>query len=234
MTVSGTVTGVRPEDDGDSHVYLALDASYASSLKLTSLLLEIVPADKPGCTPGQPPRPASGSYDYGICTGADESDPAVGSHITVTGPYVDDTNHDWNEIHPVWAISPFSGAATTPALAAPSTPTTLAPTPANPAAPSPAPGAQTGVAILSVTSPVDAGAYMSLVARTSPRATCDLEVTLPSGRQSASSGLGPATADASGQVKWTWLTGTRSKPGTATATVVCGAASASRTFQLVR
>ena len=47
MTVSGTVTGVRPEDDGDSHVYLALDASYASSLKLTSLLLEIVPADKP-------------------------------------------------------------------------------------------------------------------------------------------------------------------------------------------
>jgi hypothetical protein len=105
----------------------------------------------------------------------------------------------------VWAISPFSGAATTPAPAAPSTPTTLAPvlTPH----PVPVAGTQKGVTIISIPPAVDAGAYASLVAQTSPRATCDLEVTLPSGRQSESSGLGPATADASGQVKWTWLTG---------------------------
>jgi hypothetical protein len=105
MTVSGTVTEVRPEDDGDSHVYLALDAPSASALKLTALLGEIVPADKPGCTPGQPPRPPEGTYNYGICTGADEADPAVGSHVIITGPYVFDQNHDWNEIHPVWHIS---------------------------------------------------------------------------------------------------------------------------------
>jgi hypothetical protein len=151
MTVSGTVTGLRPEDDGDSHVYLALDASYASALKLSSLLLEIVPADKPGCVPGQPPRPASGSYDYGICTGANEGDPAVGSHITVTGPYVYDTNHDWNEIHPVWRISYV------PATAGGSTATTVAPLPTS--HPTPVAGTQKGVTIISIPAAVDAGAY---------------------------------------------------------------------------
>jgi hypothetical protein len=222
MTVSGTVTGVRPESDGDSHIYLALDASYASSLKLTSLLLEIVPADKPGCTPGQPPRPPSGSYNYGICTGANESDPGVGSHITVTGPYVYDSNHDWNEIHPVWSISSAS------APAADSTTTTVTPTPTTKT--SPVKGAHTGLSIISVTSPVDPGSGASLVAQTLPHAACNLAVTLPSGRQSGAQGLGPGTADGSGRVQWTWETGNRTKAGTARATVTCGSSSATTTF----
>jgi hypothetical protein len=227
MTVSGKVTEVRPEDDGDSHVYLALDPSYASSLKLTSLLLEIVPADKPGCTPGKPPRPASGSYDYGICTGANESNPAVGSHITVTGPYVYDTNHDWNEIHPVWSIRTTSPAS---APVGGSTATTITPTPTTKASAAQAKGPHAGLSIISVTSPVDPGAGASLVAQTSPRASCDLEVTLPSGRQSTAPGLGPATANGSGRVQWTWDTGNRTKPGTAKATVTCGSTSATTTF----
>jgi hypothetical protein len=226
LTVSGTVTDVRAEDDGDSHVYLALDPPDATSLKLTSLLLEIVPADKPGCTPGQPPRPASGSYDYGHCTGADESDPAVGSHVSVTGPYVYDEDHHWNEIHPVWAISASPGVATAPA------PTTVPPAPTANASPTPPPAAPTGVTIVSVSSPVDAGAYASLVARTLPGGACSLSVTLPSGRQSQSSGLGPATADGWGQVSWNWRTGTTTRPGTATAKVTCGSASTTDTFQI--
>jgi hypothetical protein len=94
-----------------------------------SLLLEIVPADKPGCAPAQPPRPAS-SYDDWHCTGANESDPAVGSHVTVPGAYVYDEDHGWSEIHPVWAISASSGVAATP----PPTPTRVIPTPTTNAA----------------------------------------------------------------------------------------------------
>lgn len=90
--------------------------------------------------------------------------------------------------------------------------------------------ASASVAIVSVTSPVDSGAYARLVAQTAPHAKCDLSVTLPSGRESESSGLVTQTANATGQVEWTWLTGTRTKPGTAKATVVCGPYSATRTF----
>jgi hypothetical protein len=49
--------------------------------------------------------------------------------------------------------------------------------------------ASSGVAIISMTSPVDSGAYATLVAQTAPQAKCDLSVILPSGRESESSGL---------------------------------------------
>jgi hypothetical protein len=230
MTVSGKVTEVRPEEDGDSHVYLALDGPPSTSLKLSSLLLEIVPADKPGCTPGKPPRPPSGSYDYGICTGANEADPAVGSHVTVTGPYVFDHNHGWNEIHPVWHISTATSA---PAGGEPTPMTHATPSPISPTT-TPARGGQNGVSIIPVTPSVDAGAGARLVAQTSPKASCDLAVTLPSGRHRTAQGLGPATADASGRVQWNWQTGNRTKSGTATATVTCGSASATTTFLFTR
>ena len=31
--------------------------------------------------------------------------PEVGSRVSVVGPYVDDTTHDWREIHPAWWVS---------------------------------------------------------------------------------------------------------------------------------
>jgi hypothetical protein len=226
MTVSGTVMTVTLEEDGDTHFDLALDAPYVSMLTTANytaqhgwLVAEIVPADKPGCTPGQPPIPSQGTYNYGLCTGANETNPALGTKVRITGPYVLDEDHGgWAEIHPVWAIA--SGPA--PTAPAPTAPAPTAPT-------SPSPGV-TGVAIVSVTTPVTAGAYASLVARTSPGAACNLSVILPSGRESQSSGLGPASADASGVVHWTWRTGSSTRPGTATATVTCGAASATRTL----
>jgi hypothetical protein len=234
--VSGTVMTVTPEDDGDTHFDLALDAPYTSMLKPANesaqngwLVVEIVPADKPGCTPGQPPRPPEGTYNYGLCTGANETNPVIGTHVWVTGPYVLDEDHGgWAEIHPVWRISPTSA----PAVG--STPTTKVSPSTAPSTTAPARSAQKGVIIISVTSPVDAGAYASLLARTSPHATCNVSVTLPSGRQSESPGLAPRRADSLGQVKWTWLTGTRTKPGTATAAVVCGPYSTTRTFLFVR
>jgi hypothetical protein len=167
MTVSGTVMSVTPEDDGDTHFDLALDTPYTSMLTSANnsgqhgwLVVEIVPADKPGCTPGTPPRPAYGTYDYGICTGANEPNPTLGTHVQVTGPNVLDEDHGgWAEIHPVWAIANVGAAR---ASAAPSTPTTLAPTPTPNTPTPPNPGVQTGVTIVSVSSPVDAGAYANL------------------------------------------------------------------------
>jgi hypothetical protein len=133
LTVTGTVARVEREDDGDFHVDLSLPPSEAHLLnngnvadQSGQLVTEIVPADEPGCTPGRPPRPPHGSYDYGICTGADISAPPVGARVAETGPYVLDANHGWMEIHPVWAIKVISGPPSPP-------PTTVPPATAPPA-----------------------------------------------------------------------------------------------------
>lgn len=143
-TVSGVVETIRHEDDGDYHFDLALDPAYTGMLTAENysaqhgwLVVEIVPADEPGCTPGQPPKPATGSYDYGICTGADETAPAIGSHVYVTGPYVLDEDHGgWAEIHPAWAIS---SSLTVPTTAAPPPATTAPPPPEPPPTTAPPP-----------------------------------------------------------------------------------------------
>lgn len=134
LTVTGTVAYIRHEDDGDVHLDLSLPPAESHLLDQANytyedgeLVTEIVPADQPGCTPGQPPPlPASAyrsaSYDYGICTGADIPTPALGTRVEVVGPYVLDSDHGWMEIHPVWAVVVLAGAnappvalATTPA-----------------------------------------------------------------------------------------------------------------------
>ena len=111
ITVTGVVAKVTHEDDGDFHVNVDLDPPFAelindrnTSGERGALVVEIVPADEPGCTVGQPPRPTTGTYVYGICTGADETPPTVGEHVSVTGPYVLDTAHGWMEVHPAWSI----------------------------------------------------------------------------------------------------------------------------------
>lgn len=225
LTVTGTVVAVRDEADGDIHINIRLDPPDAGLINDRNvsgeggaLVAEIVPADEPGCPPGQPPRPAGGTYDYGVCTGADEAAPAVGTHASVTGPYVLDADHGWMEIHPVWAIGPAGAAAPGPP---PAPTTTVAAPPAN-----------QGVQITSAPTSVAPGDTASLGAQTSPGATCSLGVTLPSGAQSRSSGLGATTADAGGRLQWTWRIGTTTKPGTATATVSCPGGSASVEFQI--
>jgi len=94
----------------------------------------------------------------------------------------------------------------------PSTPTPLPPTPTpEPPTPTPAPAALS-VEIVSVTSPVSQGANATAVAQTSPGANCSITVTYKSGPSKAQ-GLVPKTADASGQVSWTWKVGTNTTPG---------------------
>jgi phosphatidylserine/phosphatidylglycerophosphate/cardiolipin synthase-like enzyme len=99
-----------------------------------------------------------------------------------------------------------------------------------------APTTSTNSGTLTVTSfesSISPGAKDSLSIH-SPRAndSCDLTVTLPSGYTSESHGLGQARANASGNVTWTWEIGPSTDPGTARASITCGAGSVQRTFQI--
>jgi hypothetical protein len=85
----GTVEKVKPElYDGDIHIELRLDRGQDGLLSGGNarvggtLIVEIIPWDR-----------------------ARVLVPAEGERIEVVGPWVDDTAHGWNEIHPAWWIS---------------------------------------------------------------------------------------------------------------------------------
>jgi ABC-type transporter Mla subunit MlaD len=85
----GTVAKVKFEEyDGDVHVDLRLDPGYEKLLSDGNsriggdLVVEIVPQDR-----------------------SRVAVPQEGARIEVVGPWVDDTQHGWNEIHPAWWVS---------------------------------------------------------------------------------------------------------------------------------
>jgi len=120
VTVSGTVDCVQHEDDGDIHIRLRVDPAYRRLLTPANgyqqcpghtgphLVVEIIPQH------GHLPFPTNSATLGGFIT---PIGPAAGDHITVTGPYVWDTNilHDlvypgknvanWAEIHPAWNVT---------------------------------------------------------------------------------------------------------------------------------
>jgi hypothetical protein len=89
ILVTGLVTGVKFERfDGDVHIDLRPDPadqhllSDGNAKVGGNLIVAIIPQDR-----------------------ASVADPDVGSRVSVVGPYVDDTTHDWREVHPAWWIS---------------------------------------------------------------------------------------------------------------------------------
>lgn len=87
-TITGTVERVLKPPDGDYHIETRLDKEYLSLLNKANydkvsgdLILEVVPRDQ-----SRVPIPH------------------VGDRISATGVWVLDTNHDWNELHPVRGI----------------------------------------------------------------------------------------------------------------------------------
>jgi phosphatidylserine/phosphatidylglycerophosphate/cardiolipin synthase-like enzyme len=62
--------------------------------------------------------------------------------------------------------------------------------------------------------------------------SCDLAITLPSGYQSQSRGLGTARANGAGDVTWTWEIGPSTDRGSALATVTCSAGTVRRSFTI--
>ncbi len=87
--VVGTVSKVVFEEyDGDVHVDLRLDPGYEGLLADGNsriggnLVVELIPQDR-----------------------SRVAVPEEGERIQVVGPWVEDSQHGWNEIHPAWWVS---------------------------------------------------------------------------------------------------------------------------------
>jgi hypothetical protein len=87
--VVGTVSKVVFEEyDGDVHVDLRLDSGYeglladGNSRVGGNLVVELIPQDR-----------------------SRVAVPDEGARVQVVGPWVEDSQHGWNEIHPAWWVS---------------------------------------------------------------------------------------------------------------------------------
>ena len=103
ITASGIVDNVIQEADGDYHLRLALDSQYSNLTnagnqhQYNDLVVEIICA-----LPVTQPDAVSACQNYTNRIAI----PSINDHITVTGPYVLDTNHyNWAEIHPVYTLT---------------------------------------------------------------------------------------------------------------------------------
>ena len=109
VTASGTVDRVIEENDGDVHLRLSLDTAYANltnsandQYQYGDLVVEII------CV-----GPITQADAVSACQGYANSIPVpdVGEHVTISGPYVLDTEHyNWAEIHPVYTLT-ITGAS---------------------------------------------------------------------------------------------------------------------------
>jgi len=107
-TITGTVQHLIYEADGDIHIRLILDSPYLymlnsvnASQQYNCLVLEPICATT--ITQADAVAPCSGLTNTVYI-------PAVGEHVQVTGSYVTDNDHGWNEIHPVTQIT-ITGSA---------------------------------------------------------------------------------------------------------------------------
>ena len=116
VTVTGTIVdatngkrtdGVRREKDGDTHGWLKLDPPFAALLNSGNktreggnLVFEIVCFWKPTQEDAISACPANYKNAIKLIP--------VGSHVEMTGIYVQDGNHaHWMEIHPVTRLTPI-------------------------------------------------------------------------------------------------------------------------------
>jgi hypothetical protein len=128
-TVTGTVTAVRQEADGDLHILLRpvraerhlLDAAN-NSQENGDLVLEPICV---GTVEQADAIDACSGFSHPVTT------VSPGERIIVTGSYVLDADHGWMEIHPITSITILGGPA--PAPAPP--PSSAAPPPPPPPAP---------------------------------------------------------------------------------------------------
>ena len=114
VTVSGTVEVIRHEADGDAHILLRVDpgqpvpassgcdgtanpcSSWINSMNTSAQHGDLIV--EPECEYRVTQADAvSACQDYGSPLAL----PAIGQHVSVTGPWVLDQQHGWLEIHPV-------------------------------------------------------------------------------------------------------------------------------------
>jgi hypothetical protein len=105
VSVTGTVEEVRKESDGDIHIRLRLDQQFASLLNEKNissqqgdLVLEPICQVKVRQPDAEEPcSQYNGPY----------FEPVVGQRYLVSGAYVHDAEHGWNELHPVSSMQPI-------------------------------------------------------------------------------------------------------------------------------
>ncbi len=129
--VTGVVENISIRGDGDEHISLKLDSEYTNLLNQKNideqhgdLVLEII-CKNPirqmdefiACTKEDTEEGTVGHIKvigacvlaFNACSGYKQDfDIHVGEHIKVTGAYVLDSEHGWNEIHPITSIVEIS------------------------------------------------------------------------------------------------------------------------------
>lgn len=203
IELTGTIDSETAQADGDYHVRLHLDTGQTCagqpcidaknvSDQAGDLILE--PVCENTITQADAVAACVGYHNPLVL-------PPLNSHVMVMGPFVLDTDHGWDEIHPLESI------AVVPA-----------PTPA--ASPSPSPTASAAPATLTVT--ITASTYGNVAATTLPGASCKAQAKLPSGRISTAAGLqATVVAGNDGVVSWSYGTVSTTTKGTGTHTVTC-------------
>ena len=103
--VTGTIGSEKPETDGDLHVRVRLDPGqerYLNSFndrdQQGDLVVELI------CV-GQVTQ--ADAVSACAANSLHVAAPPTGTHVRVTGPWVTDLHHGWNEIHPVNDIEPI-------------------------------------------------------------------------------------------------------------------------------
>jgi hypothetical protein len=120
VTVTGVIDAIRKEKDGDLHVLLHLDPGEEKYINAKNALEGGDLVLEPVCV-SQPTQADAVSSCSGYTNPL--SIPPVGSHVSVTGPWVLDLDHGWLEIHPVSSFGPpVPAPAPTPSSAAPAPP----------------------------------------------------------------------------------------------------------------
>jgi hypothetical protein len=105
VSVTGTIESARPEKDGDFHIRLQLDPQYRSMLNAKNR------SGQHGALVVEPicmnPVKQRDTLKEHVCDGFSQqvyTPDMLGNHVRVTGAYVTDMEHGWNEIHPVTFI----------------------------------------------------------------------------------------------------------------------------------
>jgi len=105
ISVTGTVEEVRKEADGDIHIRFRLDQEFVSHLNENNISrqqgdLIVEPICQVKVRQPDAEEPCSlynGPY----------FEPVVGQRYLVSGTYVHDADHGWNELHPVTSMQPI-------------------------------------------------------------------------------------------------------------------------------
>lgn len=101
IAVAGKILSQNTDPDGDIHMMVALDKSYAhysteKAPRQGEIVVEAI------CQ-----KPAQYQKAIDACNGVTQDFlkiPSIGTHVFITGSYVIDTEHGWAEIHPVSSI----------------------------------------------------------------------------------------------------------------------------------